>query len=141
MEKKKAYVKPSMESEMFVPNTYVAACESGTTYWFKCDAGPSNDYSEVWEETNGIPGLQQDSSGSWWWGDYTPADRHRTSYYHACNTVHEVRGNENFLNGYVVVDHFLGDDEVIPVLIWTDHDTNTHCTTQLNPEDWEIAKS
>ena len=135
MEKKKAYVKPSMESETFVPNTYVAACESGVTYWFKCDAGPESGWNEVWVESNGVPGLQTRRSGR------TPADTRRTSTYHACGTEHEVRGDENFLDGYVVVDHGWDADEVIPALIWTNHNTNTHCTTQLHPEEWEVAKS
>ena len=47
------YVKPTMESEAFVPNTYVAACgDSGTTYLFTCDAGGGKS-GTVYLETNG----------------------------------------------------------------------------------------
>lgn len=60
--------------------------------------------------------------------------------YYACDDLHEVRPNEQFLDGYVV-QRKLGKDEIIPVLIWTEGGTNTHCTTELQPEDWEIARS
>lgn len=55
---KKAYVKPSMESEMFVPNTYIAACEILSTWRVKCNVPAGIGYYE----TNGIPGYQR---GSW----------------------------------------------------------------------------
>ena len=35
----KDYVKPMMESEVFAANEYIAACGSGTTYLFTCNAG------------------------------------------------------------------------------------------------------
>lgn len=38
---KKAYVKPSMESEEFVPSEYVAACSGGATYVGHCDISGS----------------------------------------------------------------------------------------------------
>lgn len=38
---KKAYVKPSMESEEFVPSEYVAACSGGATYVGRCDISGS----------------------------------------------------------------------------------------------------
>ena len=47
---KKAYVKPSMESEAFVPQDYIAAC-----YIINCNVGS---FSELWLETNGQSGLQ-----------------------------------------------------------------------------------
>lgn len=44
---KKAYVKPSMESEAFVPNQCVAACENPSSYVGYCDiSGP------VYEDSN-----------------------------------------------------------------------------------------
>lgn len=53
MEKKKAYVKPSMESETFVPNTYVAACgDENKVYLFTCDGG-GGAYGGVWHDDNG----------------------------------------------------------------------------------------
>lgn len=132
MEKKRAYVKPSLESEAFVPNAYIATCESGVTYWFECNAGSRiPGMNTVYEETNGIPGLQTGKRG----------DRIRSSSYYACNDRHEVRPNETFLDGYVVQHHIVGKDETMSVLIWTEGGTNTHCTTELDKENWEVAKS
>ena len=130
---RKVWRRPLTEVQKFEANEYVAACESGTTYWFQCNAGsPWRGENEVYEETNGQSGLQ-----TGWFGD-----QHRTSGYHACNKLHEVREGETFLEGYVVQD--MGgfqEDKVIPVLIWTEGGTNTHCTTELHPENWEIARS
>lgn len=55
---KKAYVKPSMESEVFLPNTYIAACEILSTWRVKCNVPSGIGYYE----TNGIPGYQE---GNW----------------------------------------------------------------------------
>ena len=130
---KRAYVRPMMRGEVFAANEYVAACESGTTYWFQCDAGSTVPLmNTVYEETNGVPGLQTSGKNS---------DKYRSGTYYACDDRHEVRKNETFLNGYVVQRKILGDEEIIPVLIWTEGGTNTHCTTKLQPENWEIAKS
>lgn len=131
MENKKAYIKPVLESETFVPQSYCKTCESGVTYWFECNAGSKTiGRNKVYEETNGVPGLQ-----TGWGGDHL-----RTRTYHACGNRHEVKKNETFLDGYVVVERW-GEDETLNVLIWTDHGTNTHCTTELDESKWEIAKS
>ena len=130
---KAVYENPKMYVQNFVPNEYIAACENGTTYWFQCNAGSTVPFeNEVYEETNHEEGLQTG------WG----GDKHRSSSYHACNKLHEVRKGETFINGYVVQDMgWFQDDKVIPVLIWTEGGTNTHCTTELKPEDWEVARS
>lgn len=135
---KKAYVKPSMESEAFVPQTYIAACgDSGTTYLFKCDAGggiPGN----VYVESNNVAGLQTKSSGSWWDGDYVAADRSLGGY-EACGSSHEADSDDEFLDGYYVP---YWSDEVTKVKIWRGPwGNNVHCTTNLNQDSWETAKS
>ena len=129
----KVWRRPLTEVQKFEANEYVAACESGTTYWFQCNAGSTVPFENtVYEETNGEPGLQTGRGG----------DRYRSSTYHACDKLHEVREGETFLEGYVVQDMgWFQEDKVIPVLIWTEGGTNTHCTTELHPENWEIAKS
>lgn len=129
---KRVWEQPVTLVQKFEANEYVAACESGTTYWFQCDAGSvwSGD-DKVYEETNGIDGLQTGRGG----------DKRSRTYY-ACDKAHEVQAGEKFLNGYVVQDMgWVQEDKVIPVLIWTEGGTNTHCTTQLHPENWEVAKS
>lgn len=129
------YVKPTMESEAFVSNTYVAACESGVTYWFECNAGSTHSLGNtVYEESNRIPGLQRI-------GDGRNSDKIRSLTYYACGTRHEVSKGETFLDGYVVKKNLFDEDEVIPVLIWTEGGYNTHCTTELDKSTWEIAKS
>ena len=54
----KVWRRPLTEVQKFEANEYVAACgDSGVVYKFKCDAG-GGVYGSVYEETNGIPGLQ-----------------------------------------------------------------------------------
>ena len=141
MEKKKAYVKPSMESETFVPNTYVAACgDSGTVYKFKCDAG-GGESGTVYLETNGKPGLQ-----TGWGGDRSLGG------YHACGTTHEADSDNAFLNGYYVTKEWVQDgwfpfdghyeDVVTDVIVWRGpYNNNVHCTTNLDMSTWETVKS
>lgn len=138
MEKKKAYVKPSMESETFVPNTYVAACgDSGTVYNFTCDAG-GGESGTVYLETNGKPGLQKGRGGDQYLGGY-----------HACGTTHEADSDNAFLNGYYVTEKYVGswpfghsEDVVTDVIVWRGpHNNNVHCTTNLDMDSWETVKS
>lgn len=140
MEKKRAYVKPSLESEAFVPNTYVAACgDSGTTYLFKCDAGGGVS-GNVYLETNGVPGLQ--TEGKWVGGIFGHWEyRADTSLggYHACGTTHEADSDDDFLDGYYVPYR---SNNTTKVIVWRGpHNNNVHCTTNLNKDSWEIAKS
>ena len=152
----KAYVKPSMESEEFVPNTYVAACgDSGTTYLFTCDAGGG--YSgNVYVESNGVAGLQTDGEwipGTGWgdWGHWQSADRSLGGY-HACGTKHEADSDDPFLNGYYVTEEWVPgsgfwnpghmETVVTDVIVWRGpYNNNTHCTTNLDKDSWETAKS
>lgn len=141
MEKKKAYVKPTMESETFVPNTYVAACgDSGTVYNFTCDAGGGKS-GTVYLETNGKPGLQKG-----WGGDQSLGG------YHACGTTHEADSDNAFLNGYYVTEEWVQDgffpwdghykDVVTDVIVWRGpYNNNVHCTTNLDMDSWETVKS
>lgn len=128
---KNVWVQPQTVVQQFMANEAVAACSSGTTYWFECNAGDTDRWQDVYEETNREPGLQTDYLLFWM------NDDHRTGSYHACNKRHEVAAGETFLDGYVVKPN----GEVLQVLIWTEHGTNTHCTTKLDQESWEIARS
>ena len=138
---KKMYVKPTMESEAFVPNTYVAACgDSGTTYLFTCDAGGGKSGS-VYLETNGTPGLQTGRGGDQY-----------LSGYHACGTKHEADSDDAFLDGYYVTEEWVPgsgfwnpghmETVVTDVIVWRGpYNNNTHCTTNLDMDSWETAKS
>lgn len=141
MEKKRAYVKPSLESEAFVPNTYVAACgDHGVVYKFKCDAGGGKS-GLVYLETNGRPGLQ-----TGWGGDQSLGG------YYACGTTHEADSDDPFLNGYYVTEEWVPgsgfwnpghwEEKVTDVIVWRGpYNNNVHCTTNLDKNSWETAKS
>ena len=132
---KKVYIKPSLESEIFVPQNYIAACgDHGTIYKFTCNAGEGK-HGDVF--TNAGKNLTK--------GD--------EDYYHACYTKHDAPSDDEFIRGtfyyndgndqkgYYNKKHQWIPYKSIDVIIWTDHGTNVHCTTNLNMEDWETTKS
>ncbi len=135
---KKNYVRPTMVGEIFVADEFVAACgdpEYGM-YKFKCDAGGGVS-GGVWYETNGTPGLQTG------WGVANPDKRisTTTSSFHACKIEHEASTTAAYRDGYYLPS---GKDtkDAVAVVIWRGPDNNNvHCTTNLNRDSWEIAKS
>lgn len=136
---RKVWRRPLTEVQKFEANEYVAACgDSGTTYLFKCDAGGGVS-GNVYVESNGVEGLQ--TRGEWvggWGGHWQEADRSLGGY-HACGTTHEADSDDGFLNGYYVP---YWSDKVTDVIIWRGpYNNNVHCTTNLNKDNWETAKS
>ena len=129
---KKAFEMPKIVVEQFVPNEYVAACgDQNKVYKFKCDAAGG---SGVYVESNDQPGLQR--LGESWKPD-TPL----ALTYHYCGETHEAKTTDDFLYGYIVVP-FGSSETVQEVIIWKGpNGDNVHCTTQLNKESWETAKS
>lgn len=137
----KKWSRPVTMVQKFEANEYVAACgDSGTTYLFTCDAGGGKS-GTVYLETNGMPGLQ-----TGWRGDQSLGG------YHACGTQHEADSDDDFLQGYYVTEEWVpgsgwGDwghmeTTTTDVIVWRGpHNDNTHCTTNLNKDDWETAKS
>ena len=138
----KNYVKPMMESEVFAANEYIAACgESGVVYKFKCDAGDGV-YGSVYEETNGIPGLQTGRRGDTELAGYSNSWLGESGFY-ACNKTHEAESNNDFVNGYYCAK---GDTKnPISVIVWKEPrgwwSDDIHCTTNLDQDSWETAKS
>lgn len=135
----RVWKRPLTEVQKFEANEYVAACgDSGTTYLFKCDAGGGAS-GNVYVESNGVEGLQ--TRGEWvggWGGHWQEADRSLGGY-HACGTTHEADSDDDFLNGYYVPYR---SGEVTDVIIWRGpYNNNVHCTTNLNQDSWETAKS
>lgn len=134
------YVKPTMESEAFVPNTYVAACgDHGATYLFTCDAG-GGEWGDVF--LNNGTNLTEDGWLS-------------TNYFHACMEKHSAPTTDPYEDGYLILNggndetgHYVGwgwnrhweDYEKIPVKIWRG-DGSVHATIQLNMDEWTIEKS
>ena len=80
---KKAYVKPSMESEAFVPNQFVAACENPSSYVGYCDIS-----GRVYMDTNNN-GVYDDGIDEY---KYTNS---------ACNQMYESQTQPHF-NAFVV---------------------------------------
>lgn len=139
MGNKKAYSKPILESETFIPQNYIAACgDSGKIYNFTCDGG------------EGKMGDVYTSSGE----NLTEG---KMRYYHACNTKHSAPSDDKFIRGTFIANG--GNDKTkywvrdgkhsghyeyypsIPVIIWTDGGTNVHCTENLDISSWETVKS
>lgn len=128
---KRVWKQPMTMVQKFEANEYVAACgDSGVVYKFKCDAGGGRS-GTVYLETNGREGLQTG------WG----GDRYLSGYY-ACGTTHEADSDDEFLDGYYVTQDWWGRYEVTKVIVWRGpYNNNTHCTTNLDQDSWETAKS
>lgn len=136
---KAMYESPKMMVQPFVPDEYVAACHDwNTVYKFKCDAGGGVS-GNVYVESNGVEGLQ--TRGQWvggWNGHWQEADQSLGGY-HACGITHEADTDDAFLDGYYVP---YWSNNVTNVIIWRGPDNdNVHCTTNLNKDEWETAKS
>lgn len=115
---KKAYVKPSMESEAFVPNTYVAACDGVVTWRINCNV-PTGfgfyDNNHDGEYNSGDTKLTPDgSSGCGVWHEnvvlpegQTPAD--------GMNAMWQPQKWEGFIIG-----NYVDDGDAYPVFCWRD---------------------
>ena len=85
---KRVWCRPQTVVQKFEANEYVAACgDSGTVYKFTCDAG-GGVYGSVYEETNGIPGLQTGRKGDERLAGYSNSLFGESGFY-ACNKTHE----------------------------------------------------
>lgn len=143
---KNTYVKPEMQVEEFLANSYCVNCaedpsRKGVTINFICNAGGGKS-GGVWEETNSTAGLQSNS------------DRRQsrtTNSFSACNKTHPVTvyGVSTIEEAIATqTDMFPGwykrygysDNNAISVYVWTDGGTNTHATT-LKPNEWTLQKS
>ena len=136
----KKWSRPVTFVQKFEANEYVAACgDSGTTYLFTCDAGGGVPGS-VYVESNDVEGLQtrREWVGGLFDGHWQPADTSLGGY-EACGTTHEADSDDEFLNGYYVPYY---SDKVTSVIIWRGpYNNNVHCTTNLDKNSWETAKS
>lgn len=123
---------PKIIVEEFVPNEYVSACgDSGTVYNFKCNAGSRWGKYAVKDANGNIATIS---------GMYMDGGR-QGYYYHPCGETHEAESNSGFLTGYHIDDVSTKKDENISVIVWTENNTDVHCTTELNMNDWETLKS
>lgn len=128
---KNVWVQPQTAVQQFVANEYVAACgDINKVYKFVCDAG------------GGTPGtVYQDSNHNGKWD--LIGDKALTGYilptYHACGEAHEAPVADEFLDGFYLPNS--NPFNPISVKIWTNNNTNIHCTTKINMSEWETAKS
>ena len=127
---KKIWTKPCATVEQFAMNEYIAACgDSGVVYKFKCDAGDKN----LWDYPYRVfVDYNRDGKDD---GPY----EYRANY-HACGETHEAESDSGFYNGYMDDERTPGNDR-IPVIVWTEYGKDTHCTTALDMDAWETAKS
>ncbi len=127
---KRRWERPVTEVQRFEPNEYVAACgDVNTVYKFVCDAGDSRKRYAVKDSSGNVAFI----SGRYMDGSY--------SYFHPCNITHESPANDTYLTGYHLDDVSTRGDENIQVVIWTENDTNVHCTLNLDMDTWEETKS
>lgn len=128
---KKKYVSPVMVGEMFTPDEYCSTCGvSGKTYYFKCDAGRYGTLLGYRVYDNGPDG-KAGTRDDIYINNYTP-----------CDKTHVAESTDEFINGYMCKDWGFIQGEAIPVIIWRGEDGhNVHCTTNLDIESWETAKS
>lgn len=128
---KKTWEEPKIMVQKFVANEYVAACgASGTVYNFVCDAGKEDTKYAV-KDANGkvatISGYYMDGKKDW---------------YQPCGETHQAESDSGFLTGFHLDDPKTKHvDEKIGVIIWTQNNTDVHCTTQLDMNQWTTAKS
>ena len=140
---KLAYNKPEMNVENFAANEFIAACgDSGTNYLFECNAG-NGVFGSVYLESNGKPGLQTEG-GLFKKVDKMIAQYGRTFFgesgFHACGESHEASSKDDFSEGYYLPKGQVSKAQ--NVIIWRGDDgRDVHCTTKLNRDEWETAKS
>ena len=131
---KKIWTMPQAEVEQFEMSQYIAACgDMNEVYKFKCTSG------EGWD---GFVFADSNYNGS-----YDIFGDESLGLYHACGAEHttDVHVSENgvlpsdFEYGFYVP---VGTLDFQPVIIWRGEDgRNVHCTTNLDHNSWETAKS
>lgn len=132
--KKKKYCKPELRVEEFVPNEYIAACDTEpgkTTYYFECNAGAG-----VTHTTNSYWGKE---TTKYVWNVYTNAgEKKNNGLFGACGETHtvEVVDGEDipFVEGYMD-NYYTSETEHVKVWIWgRPYINNTHCMAQLGSQ-------
>lgn len=127
---KKRWEEPRILVQKFMPNEYVAACgASGVVYKFECNAGKRNTHYAIKDSNGRVANIS---------GRYMDGERY---YYYPCGKTHEAESDSGFLTGYHLDDPTTRRDENISVVIWTQYNTDVHCTTKLDMNEWSTAKS
>lgn len=121
--------RPMAVVDTFAANEFVSSCgDQNKEYLFTCDAGGGKSGS-VYLETNGRPGFQEEFLG-------IGGDRYLSDY-HACGTTHTAKTTDEFQEGY-----YIRYGKVTNVIVWRgEKGNNTHCTTNLDKNEWTTVKS
>lgn len=130
MANKRAYIKPALESETFVPQCYCKACgEHGTVYKFTCDApGGTLYYFKNYSAEGDRP--------------MVGSQGRRIGSYHPCGEYHEAEAQTGFYWGYVDYDKDKVMDDNETVIVWREKwGLNGHATKNLDMDNWETVKS
>ena len=124
------YVKPMMDSEIFVANEYFSACgDENKVYKFTCEAGGGG---------NGTVYLDSNHNGEW---DLVGDQILTLAGYHACGATHEAPTTDDFQEGFFITGVF-PPYNVEKVIVWRgENGDNVHCTTNLDMDSWQTAKS
>ena len=132
---KKTYVKPTINVENFAANEFIAACgDSGADYLFECNANSGGWFSDGGD-------VYVDSNKN---GEYDRKRDKRLGGYSPCGETHKASSTDEFLDGFLVYDSPIPfvPDKIKKVIIWRGEDGhNIHCTTNLDKNSWETAKS
>lgn len=135
---KKIWTAPKATVEQFMANEYIAsACgEQNTVYKFECNAGSR--WNEYHVYLNGLDGVAHTADDIDW-----SARSGRLATYSPCGATHEASTTEDFPAGYMyqVNGRNQNTGDPIDVIVWTERGNNTHCTTNLDMNSWETAKS
>ena len=129
---RKVWRRPLAEVQKFEANEYVAACgDTNNEYIFQCDA------------MGGLTGTVFYSDGD---DSFEPfeGDRWMGTGYHACGEKHVTQTGDEFIEGWYVTgwSGITGGDWAEKVIIWRGSGgNNIHCTTNLDKNTWETAKS
>ena len=126
---KKAYIKPVLSGEEFIPQNYIAACgEEKKVYKFTCDATGGQ---------VGIVAIDLNNSGKLDWGDDI------VTGYHACGKTHEAPTTDQYYNGwYLVSENAENWIDAVEVKVWRgEGNNNCHVTKNVEMSTWETVKS
>ena len=127
---KKTWEEPRILVQQFMPNEYVAACgTSGVVYNFECNAGEEDTKYAVKDATGTVA-----KTSGWYMNG-------KDDWYEPCGEIHQAESDSGFLTGFHLDDPKTKKDENIKVIIWTQDNTDVHCTTQLDMNKWTTAKS
>ena len=131
---RKMWRRPLTEVQKFEANEYVAACgDSGTTYYFECNAGQRGQSYNVYFD-DGTPYASSNGNEEWY-AEFTG--------YHPCYETHKAASDSGFKDGYMYKQNWRGNNtgDRIDVVIWTEYGRDVHCTRELDMDSWETAKS